>query len=44
MTIASDARMKTWPGATRVFQIQLMGSGQTPKTVEFKGDSVNVVL
>jgi alpha-glucosidase/alpha-D-xyloside xylohydrolase len=44
LTLEPDSRMKKWPGGTRVFSVEAVGSQGEPKRVEFHGESVSVNL
>jgi hypothetical protein len=44
LTLEPDARMKKWPGGTRVFAVEAIGSDAQPKRTEFKGERVEVTL
>jgi alpha-glucosidase/alpha-D-xyloside xylohydrolase len=44
LTIEPDQRMKKWPGGTRVFSIESVGSQAKPKQVEFRGARVAATL
>jgi len=40
ITLESDERMKKWPGGTRVFAVEVAGSGAKLPLVEFRGTPV----
>ncbi len=40
LTLESDERMKKWPGGTRVFAVEVAGSGAKLPLVEFRGTPV----
>jgi alpha-glucosidase/alpha-D-xyloside xylohydrolase len=42
LTLEPDGRMKKWPGGTRVFTVELVGSDAQPRQVEFRGERVAV--
>jgi alpha-glucosidase (family GH31 glycosyl hydrolase) len=42
LTIEPDQRMKKWPGETRTFRVEVVGSDVQPKQVEFRGQRVEV--
>ncbi len=44
LTLEPDARMKKWPGGTRTFAVEVMGSGVKAKPIEFSGRRVSVSL
>jgi alpha-glucosidase (family GH31 glycosyl hydrolase) len=44
LTLEPDERMKKWPGDARAFQVELVGSKDPPKPVEFRGQRVEVKL
>jgi alpha-glucosidase/alpha-D-xyloside xylohydrolase len=44
LTLEPDARMKKWPGGTRVFTVEAVGSDVKPKQIEFKGERIEVTL
>ncbi len=44
LTIASGARMRSWPGGVRVFNVEVAGSNAPPKRIEFRGATVAVDL
>jgi hypothetical protein len=43
LIVERDERMKTWPGGTRVFKVEVAGTGKS-KRVEFKGEPVTLSL
>jgi alpha-glucosidase/alpha-D-xyloside xylohydrolase len=44
LTLEPDARMKKWPGGTRVFAAEAVGSEGKPRRIEFKGERIEVTL
>jgi len=44
LIIEPDRRMKKWPGGVRMFTAEAIGSGTKPKTIEFRGQRVEVEL
>jgi alpha-glucosidase/alpha-D-xyloside xylohydrolase len=44
LTIEPDKRMKKWPGGSRTFKIEVVGSNTESKPVEFRGKRVEVRL
>lgn len=43
LTLEPDARMKQWPGGTRVYAVEVAGGGK-PVRMEFKGERVDLKL
>jgi alpha-glucosidase/alpha-D-xyloside xylohydrolase len=44
LTIEPDRRMTRWPGGTRIFSVELAGTGGAAKRVEFTGRRVSIDL
>lgn len=42
LIVEPDKRMKRWPGGTRTFAAEVVGSGAKPKLIEFRGQRVEV--
>lgn len=42
LTIESDARMRTWPGGTRVFIVEAADHPGLSQPIEFRGERVDV--
>jgi alpha-glucosidase/alpha-D-xyloside xylohydrolase len=43
LTLEPDGRMKSWPGGSRVFVVEVVGQTK-PRRVEFKGERVELTL
>ena len=44
LTLQAGERMKQWPGGTRVFAAEVIGSTAEPKRIEFRGARVETLL
>lgn len=44
LTVSRDARMKSWPGGVRVFDIEIVGGNAPPKRLEFRGEPTAIQL